>query len=147
MAELILRKGVPGDVDQMEMLEQQCFAAPWSRESLLHELAENPLALYVVAEVEGCVAGYVGVWTIVDEGHITNVAVSPDFRRRHIGMALIDTMIDVTEKQGVKSYTLEVRASNEPAIGLYKKFGFVSEGLRKGYYEDNGEDAIIMWRR
>lgn len=147
MAELILRKGVPGDVDQMEILEQQCFSVPWSKDSLLYELAENPLALYVVAEVEGRVAGYVGVWTIVDEGHITNVAVSPDFRGRHIGMALIDTMIDVTEKQGVKSYTLEVRASNEPAIGLYKKFGFVSEGLRKGYYEDNGEDAIIMWRR
>lgn len=147
MAELILRKGVPGDVDQMEILEQQCFSVPWSKDSLLYELAENPLALYVVAEVEGRVAGYVGVWTIVDEGHITNVAVSPDFRGRHIGMALIDTMIDVTEKQGVKSYTLEVRASNAPAIGLYKKFGFVSEGLRKGYYEDNGEDAIIMWRR
>ncbi|MCI5687055.1 MAG: ribosomal protein S18-alanine N-acetyltransferase [Emergencia sp.] len=144
---MILRKGVPGDVDQMEILEQQCFSVPWSKDSLLYELAENPLALYVVAEVEGRVAGYVGVWTIVDEGHITNVAVSPDFRGRHIGMALIDTMIDVTEKQGVKSYTLEVRASNAPAIGLYKKFGFVSEGLRKGYYEDNGEDAIIMWRR
>ena len=69
------------------------------------------------------------------------------YRRKHIGMALIGTMIDVTGKQGVKAHTLEVRASNAPAIGLYKKFGFAEEGLRKGYYEDNGEDAIIMWRR
>ena len=147
MAELILRKGVPGDVDQRVLLEQQCFAVPWSRESLAYELSENPLSLYIVAEVDSRVVGYVGVWSIVDEGHITNVAVSPDFRRKHIGMALIGTMIDVTGKQGVKAHTLEVRASNAPAIGLYKKFGFAEEGLRKGYYEDNGEDAIIMWRR
>ena len=147
MEELIIRKGVPEDIDDMELLEQQCFVTPWSRESLRYELAENPLALYVVAEISGHVAGYVGVWSIVDEGHITNVAVSPDFRRRHIGMALIDTMLKVTAGSGIRSHTLEVRASNAPAIGLYKKFGFTEAGLRKGYYEDNGEDAIIMWRR
>ena len=147
MEELIIRKGVPEDIDDMELLEQQCFVTPWSRESLRYELAENPLALYVVAEISGHVAGYVGVWSIVDEGHITNEAVSPDFRRRHIGMALIDTMLKVTAGSGIRSHTLEVRASNAPAIGLYKKFGFTEAGLRKGYYEDNGEDAIIMWRR
>ncbi len=147
MEELILRKGVPEDIDDMVLLEQQCFAVPWSRDSLLYELAENPLALYVVAELSGHVVGYVGVWSIVDEGHITNVAVSPDFRRRHIGMALIDTMLKVTTEAGIRSHTLEVRVSNMPAIGLYKTFGFTEAGLRTGYYEDNGEDAMIMWRR
>lgn len=146
MAELIIRSGAASDVDDIEALEQVCFAVPWSRESLLHELTENPLAAYFVAELEDRVIGYVGLWAIVDEGHITNVAVSPDYRRMQVGSALIKTMLEVTEKAGLVRHTLEVRASNEPAKGLYKKFGFEEAGVRKGYYEDNGEDAIIMWR-
>lgn len=147
MAELIIRKGVPADAGDMELLEQQCFAVPWSRDSLLYDLGENPLATYFVAELEGRVVGYVGLWVIVDEGHITNVAVSPDFRRMQIGSALIRTMLEVTMDKGVTAHTLEVRAGNDPAIGLYEKFGFKEAGIRKGYYEDNGEDALIMWRR
>ena len=74
------------------------------------------------------------------------MAVSPDYRRLQVGSALIKTMLDVTIKAGIQHHTLEVRAGNEPAKGLYRKFGFEEAGLRKGYYEDNGEDAIIMWR-
>ena len=146
MAELIIRTGTASDVDDIEALEQICFASPWSKESLLYELTENPMATYIVAELEGHVIGYVGLWVIVDEGHITNVAVSPDYRRLQVGSALIKTMLDVTIKAGIQHHTLEVRAGNEPAKGLYRKFGFEEAGLRKGYYEDNGEDAIIMWR-
>ncbi len=131
----------------MVALERQCFLTPWSRESLLYDLTENPLAVYFAAEIDGRLVGYAGVWIIVDEGHITNVAVSPEYRRLQIGSALIQTLLQVTGEAGVCAHTLEVRAGNEPAIGLYKKFGFTEAGLRKGYYEDDGEDALIMWRR
>lgn len=94
----------------------------------------------------GQVCGYVGVWKILDEGHITNVAVAPDYRRMHIGRAMLEALIEVTGQAGIERYTLEVRASNEPAIRLYEGLGFKSEGIRPGYYEDNGEDAVIMWR-
>lgn len=146
MAELIVRKGVASDVDDIENLEQICFADPWSRESILHELTENHLSTYIVAELEGRVIGYVGIWAIVDEGHITNVAVSPEYRRMQVGSVLIKTMLEVTIKAGLLHHTLEVRAGNEPAKALYRKFGFEEAGVRKGYYENNGEDAIIMWR-
>lgn len=146
MAELTIRKGIGSDADDMALLEQQCFADPWSRESILHELTENPLAVYFVAELESRVIGYVGIWLIAGEGHITNVAVSPDYRRMHIGTALIDTMLTATEEAGITAHTLEVRAGNEPAKNLYARFGFKEAGLRRGYYADNGEDAIIMWR-
>lgn len=147
MAELIVRGARAEDAVQMAELEKICFASPWSYESLLYDITENHLAAYLVAEVEGKIAGYVGIWTIVDEGHITNVAVAPEFRRKHVGSCLISNLIQVTEQAGITSHTLEVRAGNEPAKGLYRKFGFVPEGIRKGYYEDNGEDAIIMWRK
>ena len=83
---------------------------------------------------------------MIDEGHITNVAVLPEHRGKHIASAIIAVMIEFTEGQGIKRFTLEVRSSNEAAKGLYRKFNFKEEGLRKGYYQDNGEDAVIMWR-
>lgn len=147
MAELIIRRGVGSDADDMEILEKQCFSVPWSRESLIYDLTENPIAVYFVAELESHVVGYAGVWAIAGEGHITNVAVSPDYRRLHIGTALIEVMLRETEAAGIAAHTLEVRAGNSPAIGLYKKFGFKAAGVRRGYYEDNGEDAVIMWRK
>lgn len=146
-SELIVRAAVPKDAEEIAEIEELCFASPWSLDTIVHEIVENELALYVVGEVDGKVVGYVGIWLIVDEGHITNVAVHPDWRRKHIGEAIIKTLIDVTEKNGVMAHTLEVRASNIPAQELYRKFGFKAAGLRPGYYEDNGEDAIIMWRR
>jgi ribosomal-protein-alanine N-acetyltransferase len=124
-----------------------CFSAPWSEESFEKEIRENRLAFYIVAEINGIMVGYAGLWCIVDEGHITNVAVHPDFRRRGIGEALVSVLLDHTVRNGILSHTLEVRASNEAAITLYSKFGFQPAGFRKNYYEDNGEDAIIMWRK
>ena len=146
MADMIIRRGEEKDILAIEELEKQCFATPWSYESLKYDIVENNRALYLVAEIEGEVVGYVGIWKIVDEGHITNVAVSPAHRRKHIASALLETLFRVTERAGVVNHTLEVRAGNEGAIRLYEGFGFKEAGPRKGYYEDNGEDAIIMWR-
>lgn len=146
MRELTIRKGSAEDIDAIAALEQECFASPWSRESLYHDLAENQLSTYFVAELQGQIVGYVGIWAIMDEGHINNVAVSPSYRRQHIGSALIAAMLRSTEEAGIKSHTLEVRAGNRAAKGLYENYGFKKAGVRKGYYEDNGEDGIIMWR-
>lgn len=146
MRELTIRKGSAEDIDAIAVLEQECFASPWSRESLYHDLAENQLSTYFVAELQGQIVGYVGIWAIMDEGHINNVAVSPSYRRQHIGSALIEAMLRSTERASIKSHTLEVRAGNRAAKGLYENYGFKEAGVRKGYYEDNGEDGIIMWR-
>ena len=134
------------DVLAIEQIEKQCFAVPWSYESLYKDIVENKLAFYIVAEIAGQICGYVGIWKIFEEGHITNVAVAPEFRRKHIGRAMLETLISVTAEAGIEKYTLEVRAGNEPAIRLYEGMGFKSAGIRPGYYEDNGEDAVIMWR-
>ena len=146
MAELVIRKAEAKDVETIEKLEQCCFSQPWSYESIYQDIVGNDRAVYIVAETEGQVIGYAGLWIIVDEGHITNVAVSPDYRRNSVGNTIITALLQVTEDMGVKRHTLEVRKSNQAAINLYEKQGFTEAGERKGYYEDNGEDALIMWR-
>ena len=146
MAQLIIRQAEEKDILAIEGLEQVCFSDPWSYESLEHDILNNKLSFYIVAEVEGVVCGYVGIWNIVDEGHITNVAVSPDYRRKHIASNMLDVLIASCEEAGVERFTLEVRAGNEPAKALYAGKGFKEISVRKGYYQDNGEDAIIMWR-
>lgn len=143
---LIIRQAEERDIKPMAQMDILCFSSPWSEESFEKEIRDNNLAFYIVAEMDGILAGYAGLWCIMDEGHITNVAVHPDHRRKHIGEALLSILLEHTIKNGIKSHTLEVRASNGPAIELYTKFGFQPAGLRKNYYEDNGEDAIIMWR-
>ena len=146
MAELIIRQAEEKDILQSAEIEKQCFTVPWSYESLCYDILENNLSFYIVAEIEGKVCGYVGIWNIVDEGHINNVAVAPAYRRKHIGSALLDVLIGTCEAEGILRLTLEVRAGNTPARRLYEQKGFLEAGLRKGYYEDNHEDAVIMWR-
>ena len=154
MSELIIRQAAEKDVAAIAELEKRCFADPWSYDSVYYDVVKNKLALYIVAEQPGgsaepapaVIAGYAGIWNIAGEGHITNVAVAPEYRRKHIGEAMLAVLLRVTEENGVKSHTLEVRKSNGPAISLYKKSGFEIAGERKGYYQDNGEDAFIMWR-
>ena len=143
---MIVRQAEEKDIKNIAELDKRCFKMPWSEDSFRYEIKSNDLALYIVAEIETEIVGYAGMWLIVDEGHITNVAVSPDYRKKGIGEALVSVILDVSEREGISRQTLEVRESNEPALCLYKKFGFVPEGIRKGYYEDNHEDAIIMWR-
>ena len=146
MADVIIRQAGPADAKDIYEIEKICFPDPWSMDSIKFELEENPRAFYVVAEHTGKVVGYAGLWWIEGEGHITNVAVMPGFRNRKIAEGIIRTLIDHTSTAGMKHYTLEVRRSNSPAIGLYEKFGFEVEGVRKGYYKFEKEDALIMWR-
>ncbi len=143
---LIIRQARGEDARQIAEIEKACFATPWSYESLNHDITENDLALYIVAEACGKICGYAGLWKILDEGHITNVAVHPEYRRRYIARGMLEALIDEAAKQGVERFTLEVRAGNDAAKKLYAGMGFLEAGIRKGYYEDNGEDALIMWK-
>ena len=129
-------------------LSKECFAIPWTLESINNEL-NNPLAKYVIAQdlSTGEVVGFVGVWIIAGEGDITNIAVSSKYRKLGIASNLLIKLFDVCKTFNCEDITLEVRASNIAAQNLYKKFNFKEEGIRKGYYSDNGEDAIIMWKR
>ena len=146
MADVTIRQATVNDVEDIYEIEKLCFPDPWSRDALTYELGENPRAFYIVADIGVKVVGYAGLWWIDDEGHITNVAVRPGYRNRRIGEGIISVLIDFTAGEGILHHTLEVRRSNEPAINLYEKFGFRVEGVRKGYYLNNGEDALIMWR-
>lgn len=133
------------DVDGVLQVEHRSFTAPWSRQAFLTELVDNHFARYVVAEVDGRIVGYAGIWLIIDEGHVTNIAVDPDYRGQHLGETLLQTLISICMANSVHRMTLEVRVSNHVALSLYEKFGFEKVGVRKGYYTDNGEDAHIMW--
>ena len=134
------------DVDEIYKIEENCFPDPWSKDSIMKEL-KNDLARYLVAEVDGKLAGYIGVWFVVDEGHITNVAVHSDFRGRKIGDRLVNDMVNLCKENNLVAMTLEVRNSNRIAQNLYRKYGFKMGGIRKEYYSDNKEDAIIMWNQ
>jgi ribosomal-protein-alanine N-acetyltransferase len=134
------------DLDQILEIEELCFPLPWSRESFLTEL-KNPLAQYIVAQEGFVLQGYAGVWLIFDEGHITNVAVHPRARGRRIGELLLANIMALASANGAVVVTLEVRPSNDAALSLYRRMGFEEKGLRRGYYLDNGEDALIMVKK
>ena len=142
-------KLVPMDrshLGQIAQLERECFSSPWSEEMLAQELY-NDNASYVVAQgSDGSVLGYAGLQVVLDEGYIDNVAVRPDCRRQGIASALLGAFIRFAQAH-LAFLTLEVRASNAPAIALYEAHGFVREGVRKNYYTAPREDAVIMTRR
>lgn len=146
MKSLLVRSMRYNDIGQIVEIEKKCFSLPWSRESFEGELL-NEHAYYECAEDDGNVVGYMGMWKILDEGHITNVAVLPEYRNKGIATMLIDKMIAVCKCSEIYNMTLEVRESNLPAINLYKKFGFFSVGKRPKYYQMPLEDAIIMWKK
>ena len=140
------------DVPFVEQMEQQIFSRPWSQRGFFDAL-ENPAALFLVAEEEENgstgnpakeIAGYIGTYIALDEGEITNVAVSESFRGRGIGNLLVQSMICKARRQAVTRIVLEVRCSNQPAIHLYEKNAFVKVGVRRGFYEAPREDADIM---
>lgn len=130
-------------VSQIAHLETQCFSDPWSEKSIASEL-ENPLSLWLVAEENGQVWGYVGSQTVLDESDMMNVAVDPGFRRQGVARALIATLIAELSKMGSRCLRLEVRVSNENARALYARMGFQQLGLRKNYYHNPKEDALIL---
>ena len=130
-------------VSQVAALEKLCFRDPWSENSVASEL-KNPLSLWLVADENGTVQGYVGSQTVMDESDMMNVAVHPDCRKQGIATALIVGLVEELRKRGSHSLTLEVRASNASAISLYEKLGFIQVGLRKNYYRNPREDALIL---
>ena len=142
--ETVIRRMRTEDLDEVTALENATFAVPWSRESFRQELERNVAARYLVAEREGKVVGYAGAWIILDESHITNIAVAEAYRGRGIGRMLTEALLQLLSNLGASYATLEVRVSNERAQNLYRSLGFVSVGKRKRYYEDNQEDAFLM---
>ena len=144
MDEVIYRRMTAADVDQVVAIEEASFAIPWSRDSFLREMEKNVAARYLVAEKEGRVIGYAGAWVILDESHITNIAVAPPERGRGYGRGLVRVLLQYLSNLGASYATLEVRVSNERAQHLYEQAGFQRVGKRKRYYEDNREDAWLM---
>ena len=134
------------DLDDVILIEEKAYGEHhWSKDSFMSELS-NELAKYFSAFNEkGELIGYAGCWQILEEAHITTFAVSPEYKRKSLGEALFVTLLEQCYRDMIKYVTLEVRVSNTPAISLYKKYGFKSLGTRKGYYQDNNEDALIMW--
>ena len=126
-------------------IDKASNGAPWSEASFRREVL-NPQAHYYVALSGSEVVGFAGFWTLVDEAHITTIAVSPEHRGKGVGRALMGQILLDAAKLGMSCATLEVRISNEKAIKLYESLGFLNSGVRKNYYPDNREDAVIMWR-
>ena len=138
------RRMQTSDADEIAAIEEMTFAMPWSRKDFWAE-AVNENAIYIVGTIDDKVAAYAGAWISFEEAQVTNVAVHPDYRGQGIGTKLFAKLIEEVKTKGVTAITLEVRPSNNAAIKLYENFGLKSVGRRKGYYLDNGEDALIMW--
>lgn len=133
------------DVDEVSRLERRCFALAWSPSAYVTEIG-NPSAYYVVARTaDDTIIGYAGMWVIMDEAHLTTVAVEPAARGRKIGERLLHNLLITSIARGAERATLEVRETNSVAHNLYLKYKFADVALRKNYYSDNRENAIIMW--
>ena len=130
-------------VSQVAELEKLCFSAPWSANSIAHELTTD-YSFWLVAEDDGTVAGYIGSQIAFPEADVMNVAVRPEYRRRGVGQILVEALSTHLRNIDCESLTLEVRASNAPAIALYEKLGFAQVGRRPGYYRNPKEDALIL---
>lgn len=134
------------DIDSVLSIEHLCFPTPWSRFAFQTELTENHFALYIVGKVAGRIVAYAGTWIILDEAHITNVAVHPDWQGKGLGRDMLLALLACTKTRGATRATLEVRRHNPQAQQLYLKYGFTFQGVRPGYYTDTDEDALIMWK-
>ena len=142
---MIIRRMTLADVDQVHALELATFAMPWSKQSFAEEMTRNACARYLVAmdETDKLIA-YAGAWIIFDEAHVTNVAVDKAWRGQGVGRAIMQALMQYVANMGAQYLTLEVRRSNMVAQALYQRLGFVELGVRKRYYEDNGEDALLL---
>lgn len=153
MQEIKIEKMQLKHLDDVLKIENEAFSTPWSRDSFKMEITGNKCAFYIVAclnDMEAgrsdIVTGYGGMWIIIDECHITNIAVLKEYRGNGIGRAILTALIDEAKMRKSRALTLEVRAGNQIAQNLYTSLGFSPLGRRKGYYADTNEDAIIMWK-
>lgn len=167
---LVLRTATVSDAEALAELDQICFSVPWSRQSFETDLADSDKNVYLVWEarfsklpaadvfaaaaegvndvnVESLVIGYGGFWQIIDEAEIMNIAIRPGWRRLSLASELLGTMISIAGTRNLKSMSLEVRTGNDAALALYRNFGFEQAGVRRKYYPDNEEDAIIMLKK
>lgn len=142
---LLFREATVGDLKSIMNVENAAFTVPWTEAAFRNEFIINQYAYYLLAIHEEQTVGYAGVWLVLDEGHITNIAIHPDYQGNHYGEALLREMIRVAKERGIVRMTLEVRVSNDVAQGLYKKLGFQDGAIRKNYYPDTKEDALVMW--
>src|SRR3972149_5183660 len=133
------------DIPTVLEIERRSFPTPWPRDAYTHELDHNRTAVYLVARREEAIVGFAGMWVVMDEGHITTIAVDPPARGQGIGERLLIALIDRASERGARWIQLEVRRSNVAAQNLYRKYGFRDVGVRRHYYSDNGEDALVMW--
>jgi ribosomal-protein-alanine N-acetyltransferase len=142
-----LRRLTPKDLEAIERIERRSYPTPWSRSMFASELSKpSSISLGAFEAETGELVGYLVISRYVDAWHVMNIAVAPERRREGIAVALFERLFELTAADGRRGYTLEVRISNEAAIKLYERLGFQSRGVRRGYYTDNREDALIMWR-
>ncbi len=149
MTTIELRRLLLDDLGEIEEIERRSYPTPWSRSMFAGELAKPSsicLGAFAADEEDGALAGYLIVSRYVDAWHVMNVAVDPDQRGRGIATMLLERLFDLTAEDARRGYTLEVRVSNRKAIDLYERLGFTARGMRRGYYTDNREDALIMWK-
>jgi len=145
MTAVELRRLELKDLSSIERIEQRSYPTPWSRSMFAGELAK-PSSICLGAFDAENLAGYLIISRYVDAWHVMNVAVSPEYRRRGIATMMLDRLFELTAGDGRRGYTLEVRVSNTDAIRLYERVGFKARGIRRGYYTDNREDALLMWK-
>jgi ribosomal-protein-alanine N-acetyltransferase len=141
-----LRRLGPTDLDSVEEIERASYPTPWSRAMFVTELRKSSSLGVGAFANDGVLVGYAFVSRYVDAWHVMNIAVAPEFRRRGVARTLLERVFEITAIDPRRGYTLEVRVSNTDAIRLYERLGFESRGIRRAYYTDNREDALIMWR-
>lgn len=144
MAEPLIRRAVLGDLDEIYSCEQVCFEDPWSFAMLYDDICETPAALYLVSELDGRIIGYAGTHIVIDESHVTNLCIRPEYRQRGYGRQLLEALMELSRENGAEAVTLEVAVSNRAALRLYLDLGFGIAGIRRNYYAGR-EDAYVMW--
>ncbi|GAE95442.1 ribosomal-protein-S18p-alanine acetyltransferase [Gracilibacillus boraciitolerans JCM 21714] len=145
MTKVEFRKMTESDITSVMNIDELSFPIPWPEDIYYEELRNNKYAVYFVAVVDDKVVGFCGSWMILDEAQITNIAIDPIYRGRGYGQALFQYVINYGLAHGIKHLSLEVRVSNTAALRMYKKFGLQPGGIRKSYYTDNLEDALVLW--
>ncbi|MBV8301430.1 MAG: ribosomal protein S18-alanine N-acetyltransferase [Candidatus Dormibacteraeota bacterium] len=133
------------DIAAVQQIEREIFLSPWPKNAYASELSQNRQACYLVLRRDGVILGYAGIWRVAREAHVTTIGVRASDQHRGLGTVLFAALIQRAYEMGARWITLEVRATNLHAMRLYERFGFKAIGRRRGYYTDNGEDAVIMW--
>lgn len=142
---LVIEPMADCDIKDVLRIEQQSFSTTWPSNAFFQELHDNKLAHYFVGRVGARIVAYGGIWVILEDSHVTTIAVSPEFRGRKYGEVMLLHLLDEAMSRGASWMTLEVRESNTVAQSLYRKYGFTTVSTRKGYYSDNNENALVMW--